>query len=227
MCEEELNFGIVVDVKYTSNDVRQERIIRIANEKDKDRFKKNKTLELKALNLFKDELKKREINTKVNSAKINFGCNRVVFYYESNRKISFKNIFKELNKNINIKFEAKLIYRIQDNIKEEKDSKNDIRLKKIKSTKNSPKNKLHFSKENIKNIKKKIINKCEKNCCKINSIGICGRCVCCRAIKRPKNIDIEMAKKQNLSLQKLKLAGICGKLMCCIKYEYDEDKSDK
>lgn len=54
----------------------------------------------------------------------------------------------------------------------------------------------------------------------LNSIGICGRPLCCATYLADfQPVSIKMAKEQNLSLNPTKISGICGRLMCCLKYE--------
>lgn len=54
----------------------------------------------------------------------------------------------------------------------------------------------------------------------MNSIGICGRELCCATyLSDFQPVSIKMAKEQNLSLNPTKISGICGRLMCCLKYE--------
>lgn len=60
----------------------------------------------------------------------------------------------------------------------------------------------------------------------INSIGMCGRSLCCSTFLGSfQPVSIKMAKDQGLSLNPTKISGVCGRLMCCLKYEentYDE-----
>jgi cell fate regulator YaaT (PSP1 superfamily) len=232
--QEELSFGVAIETKYIDNEIRRDKIIRMATQKDIIRFKKNKSIETKAIELFKNELKKNKKNIKVDSARINFSCSRIVFYYENYKKMDFQNIFRELTKILKMNYEARLIYKlIDDDVNDKNNSKNfkNTKIKninKINKTNSKIKNRIcEINKDNEfqKNNRKRIISK-SKKCCnnnKIDSIGICGRCVCCRSLKRPRVISVDMAKKQNLSLQKLKLAGACGKLMCCLKYECESE----
>lgn len=54
----------------------------------------------------------------------------------------------------------------------------------------------------------------------IGSIGTCGLQTCCSTfLKKYDNINIKMAKNQNLALIPRKINGVCGQLKCCIKYE--------
>lgn len=54
----------------------------------------------------------------------------------------------------------------------------------------------------------------------LNSIGICGRQLCCSTFLGDFNpVSIKMAKDQSLSLNPVKISGVCGRLMCCLKYE--------
>ncbi len=60
----------------------------------------------------------------------------------------------------------------------------------------------------------------------LNSIGICGRTLCCSTfLYNFQTVSLKMAKDQNLSLNPSKISGSCGRLMCCLNYEqetYDE-----
>ncbi len=52
-------------------------------------------------------------------------------------------------------------------------------------------------------------------------IGICGRPFCCVSFLRQfTNINVKMAKTQNLSLSPSTVSGACGRLKCCLRYEY-------
>lgn len=54
----------------------------------------------------------------------------------------------------------------------------------------------------------------------INSIGACGRPLCCSTFLGDFSpVSIRMAKDQNLSLNPTKISGVCGRLMCCLNYE--------
>lgn len=56
----------------------------------------------------------------------------------------------------------------------------------------------------------------------INSIGACGRPLCCSTFLGDFTpVSIRMAKDQNLSLNPTKISGVCGRLMCCLNYEDD------
>ncbi len=56
----------------------------------------------------------------------------------------------------------------------------------------------------------------------LNSIGICGRSLCCSTFLYDFQIvSLKMAKDQNLSLSPSKISGSCGRLMCCLKYEQE------
>ncbi len=56
----------------------------------------------------------------------------------------------------------------------------------------------------------------------INSIGCCGRPLCCATFLGDfEPVSIRMAKDQGLALNPTKISGICGRLMCCLRYEND------
>ncbi|MFZ4713658.1 MAG: PSP1 domain-containing protein [Bacteriovoracaceae bacterium] len=54
----------------------------------------------------------------------------------------------------------------------------------------------------------------------VGGIGPCGRELCCSSfLTKYGNVNIKMAKNQNLSLIYNKLNGVCGQLKCCLQYE--------
>lgn len=54
----------------------------------------------------------------------------------------------------------------------------------------------------------------------LGAIGSCGLQTCCSSfLKNYGNVNIKMAKNQNLALIPSKLNGVCGQIKCCIKYE--------
>ncbi len=56
----------------------------------------------------------------------------------------------------------------------------------------------------------------------LGGIGPCGRQLCCSSfLAKYGNVNIKMAKNQNLTLNPQKLNGVCGQLKCCIAYEDD------
>lgn len=56
----------------------------------------------------------------------------------------------------------------------------------------------------------------------IGGIGPCGRLLCCSSfLDKYGNVNIKMAKNQNLTLTFSKLNGVCGQLKCCLQYEND------
>lgn len=56
----------------------------------------------------------------------------------------------------------------------------------------------------------------------LGAIGACGRQNCCSSfLKQCGNVNIKMAKNQNITLIPRKLNGVCGQIKCCIKYDDD------
>jgi cell fate regulator YaaT (PSP1 superfamily) len=56
----------------------------------------------------------------------------------------------------------------------------------------------------------------------IGGMGPCGNeCCCARFLKDYDNVNIKMAKNQNIALNPQKINGMCGRLMCCLAYEND------
>lgn len=54
----------------------------------------------------------------------------------------------------------------------------------------------------------------------MGALGPCGRELCCSSfLSRYGNVNIKMAKNQNLTLNYSKLNGVCGQLKCCLQYE--------
>ncbi|NUM31905.1 MAG: hypothetical protein HUU47_06225 [Bacteroidetes bacterium] len=57
---------------------------------------------------------------------------------------------------------------------------------------------------------------------RLGGIGSCGRELCCSTwFTDFKNVNISVARHQNLSINLLKLSGQCGKLKCCLNFELD------
>ncbi len=56
----------------------------------------------------------------------------------------------------------------------------------------------------------------------LGGLSVCGRDLCCHCFNtNGQQIQIKMAKEQDLSLNSSKISGPCGKLLCCLAYEYD------
>jgi cell fate regulator YaaT (PSP1 superfamily) len=56
----------------------------------------------------------------------------------------------------------------------------------------------------------------------VGGIGPCGEELCCsRFLNRFHNVNIGMAKTQQLSLKPTRVSGNCGRLKCCLAYEQD------
>jgi len=54
----------------------------------------------------------------------------------------------------------------------------------------------------------------------VGGIGSCGRQLCCSSfLSKYGNVNLKMAKAQDLSINFDKLNGVCGQIKCCIKYE--------
>lgn len=56
----------------------------------------------------------------------------------------------------------------------------------------------------------------------VGGIGSCGRELCCSTwLTDFKNVNIGVARYQNLSINQAKLSGQCGRLKCCLNFELD------
>jgi len=54
----------------------------------------------------------------------------------------------------------------------------------------------------------------------VGGIGSCGRQLCCSSfLEKYGQVNLRMAKSQDLSINFDKLNGVCGQIKCCIKYE--------
>ena len=61
----------------------------------------------------------------------------------------------------------------------------------------------------------------------LGALGPCGLQLCCSSfLSRFGNVNIKMAKNQNLALNPTRLNGVCGLLKCCLSYE-DQVYKDK
>lgn len=57
----------------------------------------------------------------------------------------------------------------------------------------------------------------------IGGCGTCGRRLCCSTwLHHPRNVNIRMARAQELSLNPRTVSGMCGRLKCCLRYEYGQ-----
>ncbi len=62
----------------------------------------------------------------------------------------------------------------------------------------------------------------------LGGLGPCGREFCCSSfLTRYGNVNIKMAKTQNLTLTPSKLNGLCGQLKCCTAYEEEVYKEKR
>ena len=56
----------------------------------------------------------------------------------------------------------------------------------------------------------------------VGGLGSCGRELCCSTwLTDFKNVNIGVARYQNLSINQTKVSGQCGRLKCCLNYELD------
>ena len=56
----------------------------------------------------------------------------------------------------------------------------------------------------------------------VGGLGSCGRELCCSTwLTDFKNVNIGVARYQNLSINQAKLSGQCGRLKCCLNFELD------
>lgn len=62
----------------------------------------------------------------------------------------------------------------------------------------------------------------------IGGLGKCGRTLCCSSwLPIYPEVNMGMAKNQDLSLNPSKVTGLCGRLLCCLSYENEQYRSAK
>jgi len=62
----------------------------------------------------------------------------------------------------------------------------------------------------------------------LGGVGKCGRTLCCATwLTMFPEINMGMAKTQDLALNPGKVSGVCGRLLCCLSYENDQYKQMK
>lgn len=62
----------------------------------------------------------------------------------------------------------------------------------------------------------------------IGGLGKCGRSLCCSSwLPYFPDINMGMAKNQDLSLNPTKVSGLCGRLLCCLSYENEQYRQAK
>lgn len=62
----------------------------------------------------------------------------------------------------------------------------------------------------------------------VGGLGKCGRTLCCSSwLPFYPDVNMGMAKTQDLSLSPSKVTGLCGRLLCCLSYENDQYRQAK
>lgn len=62
----------------------------------------------------------------------------------------------------------------------------------------------------------------------IGGLGKCGRTLCCSSwLPFYPDVNMGMAKNQDLSLNPSKVTGLCGRLLCCLSYENEQYRQAK
>jgi cell fate regulator YaaT (PSP1 superfamily) len=62
----------------------------------------------------------------------------------------------------------------------------------------------------------------------LGGVGKCGRTLCCSTwLPMFPEVNMGMAKTQDLSLNPSKVSGVCGRLLCCLSYENDQYRKMK
>lgn len=62
----------------------------------------------------------------------------------------------------------------------------------------------------------------------VGGLGKCGRTLCCSSwLPYYPDVNMGMAKTQDLSLNPSKVTGLCGRLLCCLSYENEQYRQAK
>ncbi len=72
------------------------KVIRIATEKDKENYKKNKEKEGRALEICKDKVKEHNLPMKLIDVEYTFDMGKVIFYFTAEGRVDFRELVKDL-----------------------------------------------------------------------------------------------------------------------------------
>lgn len=84
-------------------------IIRVATQKDIEKFKKIKQREKKAFRIFNDKIKKYKLEMKLIGVEFLFDESKVIFYFTSDKRIDFRNLVKDLAAIFKIRIELRQV----------------------------------------------------------------------------------------------------------------------
>ena len=90
------------------------KVIRKANGRDLDQFRRSKDTEPRALKIAKEKAAKLGLNLKFISSEVSFDCKRVVLYFTSEDRVDFRELVRELASALHARIELRQLYERDD-----------------------------------------------------------------------------------------------------------------
>ena len=90
------------------------KVVRKANGRDLDLYRKAKETEPKALEIAREKARKLGIDLKFISSEVAFDCKRVVLYFTSEERVDFRELVKELASALHARIELRQLYERDD-----------------------------------------------------------------------------------------------------------------
>ena len=90
------------------------KVLRKANGRDLDQYRKSKETEPRALEIAKEKAQKLGISLKFISSEVSFDCKRVVLYFTSEERVDFRELVKELASALHARIELRQLYERDD-----------------------------------------------------------------------------------------------------------------
>ncbi len=94
--------------QYKLNDIKNE-VIRVANDYDMEKYKRNCVNELKVIDRARELTKKYKLDMKITDAEWQFDCQRLTVFFTAPQRIDFRELVKELARNFKTRIELRQI----------------------------------------------------------------------------------------------------------------------
>lgn len=102
-----LNYGTVKNIKLCNKNIALPKIIRIANDYDKQKYLDNKKFEKRALDFCRSQIKKYDLKMKLIGAHLTFDKSKIIFSFIAEKRVDFRILLKDLVHEFKIKIELK------------------------------------------------------------------------------------------------------------------------
>ena len=90
------------------------KVLRKANGRDLDQYRRSKETEPRALEIAKEKAEKLGLTLKFISSEVSFDCKRVVLYFTSEDRVDFRELVKELASALHARIELRQLYERDD-----------------------------------------------------------------------------------------------------------------